>query len=210
MAPIPTNSKQYIIMSRSCFSGSGSENTCKIEQPHDKTNKMTMHPAKTQISLGIRPVWSVFAIRMKKHWILSYPLSALRRLIRLGRCPGWSESLLGAQSFCWFCHVVAQLLLLRLRLISMSSFENSNQCLSFQKWWQLVTSMLGHRKQTPILHTCHISHCEIKSHRIWPNWKAMHIRFFKSHRIFRPSHNPFYEEININNTLLCLSQASYI
>ena len=28
------------------------------EPPHDKTNKMTVHPAKTQISLGIRPVWS--------------------------------------------------------------------------------------------------------------------------------------------------------
>ena len=25
---------------------------------HDKTNKMCVHPAKTQISLGIRPVWS--------------------------------------------------------------------------------------------------------------------------------------------------------
>ena len=28
------------------------------EPPHDKTNKMTMRPAKTQISLGIHPVWS--------------------------------------------------------------------------------------------------------------------------------------------------------
>ena len=28
------------------------------EPPHDKTNKMTVHPAKTQISQGIRPVWS--------------------------------------------------------------------------------------------------------------------------------------------------------
>ena len=28
----------------------------KFEPLHDKTNKMTMHPAKTQISLGIRPV----------------------------------------------------------------------------------------------------------------------------------------------------------
>ena len=26
------------------------------ELPHDKTNKMTVHPAKTQMSLGIRPV----------------------------------------------------------------------------------------------------------------------------------------------------------
>ena len=45
----------------------------------------------------------------EKPWVLSYPLSAQRRLIRLGGCPGWSESLLGAQSFCCFCHVVAQL-----------------------------------------------------------------------------------------------------
>ena len=36
-----------------------------------------MRLAKTQISLGIHPVWSV---RMKKAWVLSYPLSAQRRL----------------------------------------------------------------------------------------------------------------------------------
>ena len=29
-----------------------------FKPPHDKTNNMTMHPAKTQISLGIHPVWS--------------------------------------------------------------------------------------------------------------------------------------------------------
>ena len=51
-----------------------------IEPPHDKTNKMTVRPAKTQVSLGIRSVWSVFAVRMKKAWVLSYPLSAQRRL----------------------------------------------------------------------------------------------------------------------------------
>ena len=50
----------------------------------------------------------VFAVCMKKAWVLRYPLSAQRRLlIRLGGCPGWSESSLGAHSFCWFCHVVA-------------------------------------------------------------------------------------------------------
>ena len=31
----------------------------KNEPPRDKTNKMTVRPAKTQISLGIRQVWSV-------------------------------------------------------------------------------------------------------------------------------------------------------
>ena len=30
----------------------------KCEPPHDKTNKMNVRPAKTRISLGIRPVWS--------------------------------------------------------------------------------------------------------------------------------------------------------
>ena len=30
-----------------------------------------------------------------------------KTLIRLGGCPGWSESSLGAYSFCWFCHVAA-------------------------------------------------------------------------------------------------------
>ena len=43
----------------------------------------------------------------KKAWVLNYPLSAQRKLIRLGGCPGWSESSLGAQSLCWFCHGVA-------------------------------------------------------------------------------------------------------
>ena len=31
---------------------------CLNEPRHDKTNKMSVCPAKTQISLGIRPVWS--------------------------------------------------------------------------------------------------------------------------------------------------------
>ena len=35
------------------------------------------------------------------------------------------------------------------------------------------------------LHTCHISHCEIKSHRIQPIWKPIPRRIFKSHRISR-------------------------
>ena len=32
-----------------------------------------------------------------------------KTLIRLGGCPGWSESSLGAQPFCWFCHVAAHI-----------------------------------------------------------------------------------------------------
>ena len=32
-----------------------------------------------------------------------------KTLIRLGGCPGWSESSLGAQPHCWFCHEAAHL-----------------------------------------------------------------------------------------------------
>ena len=71
------------------------------ETRHDKTNKMSVRPAKTQI----RPVWSESLLSawrklrsLATHWAH-----------RLGRCPGWSESSLGAHSFCWFCHVVAHI-----------------------------------------------------------------------------------------------------
>ena len=44
--------------------------------------------------------WSVFAVRMNKSWILSYPLSAQLTPNRLGGCPGWSESSLDAYTSC--------------------------------------------------------------------------------------------------------------
>ena len=37
-------------------------------------------------------------------------MRTMKSLIRLGGCPGWSESSLGAHSFCWFCNVAAQFL----------------------------------------------------------------------------------------------------
>ena len=73
---------------------------CKYEPRHDKTNKMSVRPAKTQISLGIRPVWSESS------------LSAWRKLWSLATHWAHSEdpeSSLGTHSFCWFCHVVAHL-----------------------------------------------------------------------------------------------------
>ena len=53
----------------------------------------------------------VFAVRMKKAWVLSYPLSAQRRL-----WSDWADAqadliLRWAHTHfvCWFCHVVAQM-----------------------------------------------------------------------------------------------------
>ena len=46
----------------------------------------------------------------RKHGSLALPIKrTAKTLIRLGGCPGWSESSLGAHSFCWFCHVAAQM-----------------------------------------------------------------------------------------------------
>ena len=68
------------------------------EPLHDKTNKMTVHSVKTQISLGIRPVWSVFTERSIGSRGPNVSSCRQRRLIRLGGCPGWSESLLGTHA----------------------------------------------------------------------------------------------------------------
>ena len=51
------------------------------EPPHDKTNKMTCAPSEDSDQPGHPPgLIRVFAARMKKAWVLSYPLSVLRRL----------------------------------------------------------------------------------------------------------------------------------
>ena len=52
-------------------------------------------PVKTQISLGIHPVWSVFAVRMKKAWVLSYPFST-----QLSLCSDWVDAQTDL-SLCW-------------------------------------------------------------------------------------------------------------
>ena len=60
------------------------------------TNKMTCAPSEDSDQLGHPPsLIRVFAVRMKKSWVLTYQLSAQSKtLIRLGRCP---ESSLGAK-----------------------------------------------------------------------------------------------------------------
>ena len=77
--------------------------------------------------------------------------------------------------------------------------------------WTILNEVINvYLWRTSSAYMPYLTLCEIKSHRIWPIWKPIPIRFFKSHRIFRPSYNTFHEEININHTFLCLSQASYI
>ena len=61
-----------------------------VEMSHDMTNQQNeCSPSEDSDQPGHPPsLIRVFAVRMKKPWVLSYPLSAQQRLIRLGGCPG--------------------------------------------------------------------------------------------------------------------------
>ena len=85
----------------------------KYEPPHDKTNKMACAPSEDSDQHGHPPsLIRVFAVRTMEAWVISYPLSAQRRL--------WSDwvdaqadlSLRRAHMpFCWFYHEAAHILL---------------------------------------------------------------------------------------------------
>ena len=84
-----------------------------IELPHDKTNIMTVHPAR--LSLGIRLVWSECRCTQ---WVANDP-SFLH-----ADSEDWSDWM-GAQAdlslrwahmpFCWFCHEAAHIVTVRSR-----------------------------------------------------------------------------------------------
>ena len=83
----------------------------KFELHRDKTNKMICAPSEDSDQPGHPPsLIRVFAVRLKKARILSYPLSAHRR-----RWSDWADaqadlSLRWAyMPFCWFCHDAAHL-----------------------------------------------------------------------------------------------------
>ena len=71
---------------------------------------------------------------MKKPWVLSYPLSAQRRL---WSDTGWSESSLGAHPFCCFCHVVAQIII---EASMMTGHQGRDRTLL---WFYIVSSGLA-------------------------------------------------------------------
>ena len=69
--------------------------TCIYEPPHVKTNKIECAPSEDSDQPGHLPsLTRVFAVRMKKAWVLSYPMSAQRR----------PESSLGAHVSMLVCH----------------------------------------------------------------------------------------------------------
>ena len=83
--------------------------TQTVEPHRDKTNKMACAPSEDSDQPGHPPsLIRVFAVRLKKARILSYPLSAQWRLwsdwadAQADLSLGWAPI-----SVCWFCHEAA-------------------------------------------------------------------------------------------------------
>ena len=83
---------------------------CSIfrERRRSKTDKMACAPSKDSNQPGHpSSLIRVFAVRMKKAWVLSYPLSTQRRLDQTGRMPRLICLRWAHIPFCWFCHKAA-------------------------------------------------------------------------------------------------------
>ena len=64
-----------------CYFTSLASKKSTYEPPHDKTNKMACAPSEDSEQPGHPPsLIRIFAVRIKKAWVLSYPLSAQQRL----------------------------------------------------------------------------------------------------------------------------------
>ena len=100
------------------------------EPPHDKTSKMTVCPAKTQISLGICRLIRGFAVRSIDSWRSKVSSCGQQRLGSDWADAQADPSLHWAHMpFCWFCHEVARMgFHHRLRLLKCG--WNGNQCRS--------------------------------------------------------------------------------
>ena len=81
----------------SSYSLKESYNFKRNEPPHDKTNKMTCAPSEDSEQPGHLPnLIRVFAMRSMGSLGPKISSCEQRRLIRLGVCPGYSESSMGA------------------------------------------------------------------------------------------------------------------
>ena len=129
--------------------------TSPFEPPHGKTNKLTCAPSKESDQPG-HPL-SDQGLRYPHEETLGLKLPIVCTVttqIRLGGCPGWSESLLGTLSFCWFCHAMAYLLIVSEGVSDLMYFyyfvRNFIQCVEakFCSVWS-VQSLLIWNKALP-------------------------------------------------------------
>ena len=99
--------------------------TIANEPLHDKTSKMACAPSEDSDQPGHPPsLIRVFAVRTKKAWVLSYPLSARRRLWSVWADAQADLNLRWARSH-WFCHEALLVL----------SWGGSNQSIVDTAWY---------------------------------------------------------------------------
>ena len=80
-----------------------------IEPRHDKTNKMSVRPAKTQISLGIRPVRLESSLSAWRKLGSLAPTERSAKTDQTGRMPRLIWVFAGRTRILLVCHVAAQL-----------------------------------------------------------------------------------------------------
>ena len=156
-----------------------------------------MHPAKTQISLGIRPGWSESSLCAQ--WVAknqSFLHADSEDSDQTGRIPGWSDSSLSAHSFCWFRHAAAHISkthflfknIKSLMYMTLNSDRNPQMEKNKESYWFFLSSKwpcypctspwpsgrAGHveplvpNSQTPVPHfLCRTAHQSIKTRQIY-------------------------------------------
>ena len=122
----------------------------KCQPAHNKNNQ------KMCVQRILRSDWHppslirVFAVRMKKAWVLSYPLSAQLRLIRLEDAQADLDLRLAHMPFCWFCHAVARMLTVGAKLISIYYKQAISAVLFQRQMSRQVTNVLSDMSTQPI------------------------------------------------------------
>ena len=94
-------------------------------------------------------------------------MRTVKTLIRLGKCPGWSESSLSAQPHYWFCHVVAHII--------MNCDIKRFTCIS--SW-----SLPFHLYFKQAFHVCLYVHEKLPFHMVYSNFISdflLHIKQFR-------------------------------
>ena len=134
----------------------------------------------------------VFAVRMKKSWVLSYSLSAQQRL-----WSDWADAeadlrLWWAQSLCWFCHVAAHFIYCPVYPSLDSAANNINnprQCVPWKWKYSRRTKSIYRLIKMPVLH----------NFVRWANEVALRYEFYETNKttVFEMSIVPSFD------TLLC-------
>ena len=143
----------------------------KVGQPMTKPTKWHVRPTKTQINLGISPVWSVFAVRMKKAWVLSYPLSAQWRL-RADWADAQSDLSLHwiYMPFCRFYHALAHIWTAKVQIgMWIHAVWSEFSVVFFFLTYTTVSIDSVFRQQRP-WSTCMNMPFSCITHHVWKHW----------------------------------------